>query len=117
MGLVLSPSHQILEFLVVLRTFHLHNDMRTDRMQLDSYRQFVYQLISGNVRRNTFTQWEMDLLFDLEKFPVRKSRRAQILRRYVKATNRHISDGASAPPRLAEFLQSETPAYVAAVSA
>ena len=87
--------------------------MRSDRTQLDSYRQFVYQLIAGNVRQNTFTQWELDLLFDLEKFPVRKSRRAQVLRRYVKATNQHISNGGSSPPRFAEFLQAETPAYIA----
>ena len=87
--------------------------MRSDRIHLDSYRQFIYQLIAGEVRRNTFTQWEMDLLFDLEKFPVRKSRRAQMLRRYVKAASLQISSGASAPPRLAEFIEKETQPSVA----
>lgn len=81
--------------------------MRSEQIRLDSYRQFIYQLISGEVKRNTFTQWEMDLLFDLQKFPVRKSRRAQLLRRYVKATNRHMLSGALTPPRLAEFIEQE----------
>lgn len=107
MGLGDLGSQQILEFSAFQRTLNLRMNMRPNRIQLESFRQFIYQLIAGNVRQNTFTQWELDLLFDLENLRVRKARRVQMLRRYIKAASRQISGGASEPPRLAEFLERE----------
>ncbi|MBV8571201.1 MAG: hypothetical protein JO319_11350 [Acidobacteriaceae bacterium] len=75
--------------------------------QRDAFTQFVHELIGGGIRRNTFTQWELDLLFDLEKLPVRKSARGQILRRYTKAVSQAMTNGAPAPPRLRDFFALE----------
>ena len=75
--------------------------------QRDVFTQFVHELIGGTIRRNTFMQWELDLLFDLDNIPVRKSARGHILRRYVKAVSQAMTNGALAPPRLRDFYAAE----------
>jgi hypothetical protein len=72
-----------------------------------SFCQLVQQLIAGNVRRNTFSQWEMELLLDLEMAPIRKASRPEILRRYLKAVQRQLAAEASAPPRFSSFFEDE----------
>jgi hypothetical protein len=75
-----------------------------------SFCQLLQQLIAGNVRRNVFTQREMDLLLDLEMTYMRKSSRPEMLRRYLKAVQRQHATGASEPLRFSSFLESETQA-------
>jgi hypothetical protein len=85
----------------------LPTETRENRADWNSFMQFIYELISGPARRNTFTRWELDLLFDLQSAQVRKSARAHMLRRYVKAVSQRNTVGASAPLRLAQFLATE----------
>ena len=74
-----------------------------------SFCQLIQQLISGNVRRNTFTQWEMELLLDLQLVYLRKSARPEMLRRYLRAIQRQQATGnAAAPMRFSQFFQTET---------
>lgn len=69
--------------------------------------QLVQQLIAGNVKRNTFTQWEMDLLLDLQMTRIRKSSRPEILRRYLKSVQLQTAAGDSAPRRFSQFFEDE----------
>src|ERR1700761_2421064 len=41
-------------------------DPRTDRSELTSINQLIQDIIGGSVRRHTFTQWELELLLDLQ---------------------------------------------------
>jgi hypothetical protein len=80
-------------------------EARTGRAELTSFSQFVQEVIGGAVRRHTFTEWELGLLLDLQNCAVRKSARADLLRRYLKAVHRDFSAGAASPLRLAVFLE------------
>jgi len=82
-----------------------------------SFTQFVHELIGSTVRRHTFSQWELDLLVDLQMSSVRKSSRPDLLRRYLKAVHHSLAQAASAPPRLSNFLKAEQQARVNAANA
>ena len=81
-------------------------DARLGRADLTSFSQFVQEVIGGAVRRNTFSEWELHLLLDLERCTVRKSARADLLRRYLKSVHREFALGAVSPPRFSFFLES-----------
>jgi hypothetical protein len=74
---------------------------------LTSFNQLVQELIGGTVRRNTFKQWELELLLDLQTCKVRKSARSELLRRYLKAVQQHFAAGATDSLRLAVFMEHE----------
>jgi len=80
-------------------------DARSGRADLTSFSQFVQEVIGGAVRRHTFTEWELELLLDLQTCPVRKSARADLLRRYLKAVHRDFAEGAASPLRFSSFVE------------
>lgn len=82
-------------------------ETRTERCEWSSLNQLVHDLIGGAVRRHTFSQWELELLLDLQMCRVRKSARPELLRRYLKAVQQQYSDGALDPLRLSTFLERE----------
>ncbi|HZQ53928.1 MAG TPA: hypothetical protein VFB14_17125 [Bryobacteraceae bacterium] len=82
-------------------------DTRSERSELTSFNQLVQDVIGGTVRRNTFTQWELELLLDLQTCRIRKSARPEVLRRYLKAVQQHFAQGATSPLRLSAFLERE----------
>ncbi len=82
-------------------------DTKTERSELSSLHQLVQDIIGGSARRHTFTQWELELLLDLQLCRVRKSARPEVLRRYLKAVHQHYAKGAMGPLRLSAFLEAE----------
>lgn len=79
-----------------------------ERSDWTSFNQLVQELIGGAIRRHTFTQWELELLLDLQMSRIRKSSRPEVLRRYMRVVHQRFTQGASAPPRLSAFLEAET---------
>lgn len=75
---------------------------------MTSFNQLVQELISGTVQRHVFTQWELELLLDLQTCAIRKCARADVLRRYLKAVQQHFSEGASSLLRLSAFVEQES---------
>ena len=73
-----------------------------------SFNQLVQELISGTVQRHVFTQWELELLLDLQTCSIRKCARADVLRRYLKAVQQHFTDDASNLLRLSAFVEQES---------
>ena len=63
------------------------------------------ELIRGNMHRNSFRPWEIELLLDIESCSVRENNRKDILRRYQKAVQRHMDKGARLPLKLSEYLE------------
>ncbi len=72
-----------------------------------SYCQLVQQLTLGNVRRNTFSQWEMELLLDFQMARIRRSSRTETLRRYLKAVQQQLARGEPIPQRFSRFIETE----------
>jgi hypothetical protein len=73
-----------------------------------SFNQLVQELISGTVQRHVFTQWELELLLDLQTCSIRKCARADVLRRYLKAVQQHFTDDAANLLRLSAFVEQES---------
>ncbi len=82
-------------------------ELKAERSELTSLHQLIQEIIGGSTRRHLFTQWELELLLDLQMCRVRKSARPEVLRRYVRAVQQHYSEGALGPLRLSTFLERE----------
>jgi hypothetical protein len=83
------------------------NDIRAERSDLTSLSQLVQEVIGGTLRRNTFTECELQLLLDLQACRIRKSTKPDILRRYLKAVQQHLTVDASVTLRFAHFFERE----------
>jgi hypothetical protein len=83
------------------------NEKRWERSDLASFSQLVHEVIGGSVRRHTFTQWELELLLDLQNCKMRKAARTDMLRRYLKAVQQQLSQDGATLLRLSAFLERE----------
>jgi hypothetical protein len=88
--------------------------LNVDNSDWPPFLQLVLDLINGAVRRHTFTQWELDLLLDLQLAPLRKSSRLDALKRYQKSAHQRQAAGCEMPQRFGEFLGSEVKRRAAA---
>ncbi len=71
---------------------------------LAQFNRLIRELLRGQINRNTFRPWEVELLLDVENCALRESSRASTLRRYQKAVLRQLDRGAEKPMKLSEFL-------------
>jgi hypothetical protein len=71
---------------------------------LAQFNRLIRELLRGQINRNTFRQWEVELLLDVENCSLRDSSRESTLRRYQKAVQRQIERGAREPMKLSDFL-------------
>jgi hypothetical protein len=76
------------------------------RFTFVSFSQLVQELISGTVRRHTFTPSELELLLDLQNSRIRKSSKPDVLRRYLRAAQAQFAQQASVL-RFAKFMERE----------
>ncbi len=83
------------------------SESKAEQVELTALHQLVQEIIVGSVRRNTFSQWELELLLDLQTCRIRKGARSEMLRRYIRAVQQHYAQGAIGPLRLAAFLDRE----------
>jgi hypothetical protein len=72
--------------------------------RLNRFNRLMQELIRGNMNRNTFHPWEIDILLDIESCQLREPVKRETLRRYQKAVQRSMEKGASMPLRLSEYL-------------
>jgi hypothetical protein len=73
---------------------------------LAQFNRLIQELLRGNMHRNTFRPWEIELLLDIETCNLRDSNKRDILKRYQKAVQRHMEKGARLPLKLSEYLES-----------
>ena len=74
---------------------------------LAQFNRLVGELLRGNVNRNTFRPWEIDVLLDIEVCNLRDSNKRETLRRYQKANQRYMEKGARLPLKLSEYLEAQ----------
>ena len=73
---------------------------------LAQFNRLVQELLRGNMHRNTFRPWEIELLLDIETCNLRETNKRDVLKRYQKAVQRHMEKGARLPLKLSEYLDS-----------
>ena len=72
---------------------------------LAQFNRLIQELLRGNMRRNTFRPWEVELLLDIEACNLRESAKRETLKRYQKAVQRQMEKGARLPLKLSEYLE------------
>jgi hypothetical protein len=73
-------------------------------LMINRFNRLVKELLQGEVRRNCFQPWEVDLLIDLQACGLTRSRREEVLRRYQRAVQRQLESGQIPPVRFSEFI-------------
>ena len=89
------------------RMSHLrrHDEVDAETV-LAQFNRLIQELLRGNVNRNTFRPWEIDILLDIEACDIRDSNRRETLRRYQRAVQRQMDKGSPKPMKLSEYLES-----------
>ena len=73
-------------------------------LMLNRFRRLMTELQRGNINRNDFQPWEVDLLLDMVDCPVDGRRKTEILRQYQRAVEKQMETGPGPPMKLSEFL-------------
>lgn len=85
--------------------------------RLNRFNRLMQELIRGNMNRNTFHPWEIEILLDIEACQLREPVKRETLRRYQKAVQRAMDKGAPTPLRLSEYLNGKKSAATQAATA
>jgi hypothetical protein len=80
------------------------DDYEHRELQLNRFRRLIGELMRGEMNRNTFETWEIDLLLDFETCQLPLRRRLEVLRQYQKAVERQLESGPGPPMKLSHFL-------------
>jgi len=83
----------------------MHDSLPDSEAVLAQFNRLIQELLRGNMHRNTFRPWEIELLLDIESCNLRESSKRETLRRYQKAVQRHMDKGARLPLKLSEYLE------------
>ena len=75
--------------------------------RLNRFNRLMQELIRGNMNRNTFQPWEIEILLDIQACQLREPVKRETLRRYQKAVQRSMEKGAPTPLRLSEYLSNK----------
>ena len=83
----------------------MDNEPPSPEETLGQFNRLIREVLRGQMNRNTFRPWEVELLLDIESCNLRESSKDSVLRRYQKAVQRQLDRGATAPMMLSEFLK------------
>src|SRR5215467_8539989 len=82
----------------------MHDSLPDSDAVLAQFNRLIQELLRGNMHRNTFRPWEVELLLDIEACNLREAAKRETLKRYQKAVQRHMEKGARLPLKLSEYL-------------
>jgi hypothetical protein len=82
----------------------MQNSLPDSDAVLAQFNRLIQELLRGNMHRNTFRPWEIELLLDIEACNLRETNKRDTLRRYQKAVQRQMEKGAALPLKLSEYL-------------
>lgn len=72
---------------------------------LTRFNRLVQELLRGDMKRNCFRPWEIEILLDIESCSLKKANRREVLRRYQRAVQREMENGGGKPMKLSEYLE------------
>jgi hypothetical protein len=73
---------------------------------LARFNKLITELLRGEMHRNTFRPWEVELLLDFEACDLRDAGRRETMRRYQRAVQRSMEKGSPMPLKLSQYLES-----------
>jgi hypothetical protein len=76
---------------------------------LGQFNRLIRELLRGQINRNTFRPWEVELLLDIEGCGLREASKEATLRKYQRAVQRQMERGAAAPMKLSDYLGRKSP--------
>lgn len=68
------------------------------------FNRLLNELIKGNINRNTFQAWEIELMLDIQSCDFGDTPQKEMLKRYQKAVQRAYDKGAKMPMLLSEYI-------------
>jgi hypothetical protein len=80
------------------------DDIEQRELMLNRFRRLFGELMRGEITRNHFAAWEVDILLDFQACELPSRRRGDILRQYLRAVERQLESGPGPPMRLSQFL-------------
>lgn len=84
--------------------FEIEREIDADTL-LSQFNRLIQELLRGNIARNTFRPWEIELLLDIETCQLKDGQKRETMRRYQRAVQRQMEKGATAPMKLSEYLE------------
>jgi len=72
---------------------------------LAQFNRLLRELLGEGLHRHTFRPWEIEILLDIESCDLKGPQRGTILRRYQRAVQRMMEQGARMPLRFAAFME------------
>jgi hypothetical protein len=83
----------------------MHDSLPDSDAVLAQFNRLIQELLRGNMHRNTFRPWEIELLLDIESCNLREASKRETLKRYQKAVQRQMEKGGRLPLKLSEYLE------------
>ena len=83
----------------------MYDSLPDSETVLAQFNRLMHELISGQIRRNNFRPWEIQLLLDIEGCQLRDPSRRELLKRYQRAVHRQMEKGGRLPMKLSEYLE------------
>ena len=80
------------------------DDLEAREIDLNRFKRLMGELLRGQISRNSFTPWEVDILIDFDACDIQPRRRTEILCQYQRAVERQFEAGSGPPMRLSQFL-------------
>jgi hypothetical protein len=80
------------------------DDLIQRELMLNRFKRLIGELICGEIARNSFHPWEIEILLDMDSCQLEPRRRVDILRQYQRAVERQLESGPGPPIKLSEFL-------------
>jgi hypothetical protein len=80
------------------------DDLEQRELMLNRFRRLFGELMRGQIARNSFAAWEVDILLDFQACELPARRRGDILRQYQRAVERQLDAGPGPPILLSHFL-------------
>lgn len=75
------------------------------QLVLSRFTRLMNELQRGQITRNTFEPWEVELLLDIGACGLKPKRLRSVLRGYRKAAERRLDYGVVPPLKLSEYLK------------
>ncbi|MCU1238971.1 MAG: hypothetical protein JWP63_6938 [Candidatus Solibacter sp.] len=80
------------------------DDFEQRELVRNRFRRLFSELMKGEILRNSFLPWEIDILLDFEACELPSRRRLEILRQYQRAVERQLETDQGPPMLLSHFL-------------
>ena len=82
----------------------VEDDLVLLELMLNRFRRLLVELQRGEISRNDFQPWEVEILLDFANCELERRRRNEILRQYLRAVEKQMEKGPGPPMKLSEFL-------------